>query len=156
MMSGRRHSIAPAWLPKATLLVSVGLLSACATSVDEAARCGTVSGFLEPDREADFYRVVVTHLDGKPVISKPNYQLAPGEYRFTLAELIDAPSLRVSLAARSPKELNLRVEAGTRYHLAAKFNTDKAYFGKDTGYWQPVVRQQEAHECHFDEGVPQR
>lgn len=154
-MLSSRHTRGQLGLRVAAPLMLLGLLSACASSVDEAAKCGTVSGFLEPDREADFYRVVVTHLDGKPVISKPNYQLIPGEYRFTLAELIDAPSLRVALAARTPKELNLRVEAGTRYHLAAKFNTDKGYFGKDTGYWQPVVWQQEAHECHVDEGVPQ-
>lgn len=131
------------------LLTSFLLLSGCASQPDNSLQCGIVSGYLEPDANQDLYRVVVTHLNGKPVISKPNYQLSPGDYEFTLAELISSPSLRVKLAARTPKTLSITVEAEQRYHLAAKFNTDKRYRGNDTGFWQPEVWLQEEHECEL-------
>ncbi len=123
------------------------LLSGCASQPDKGLECGFVSGYLEPDQQDDLYRAVVTHLDGKPVISKPNYQLSPGEYRFTFAELISAPSLKVKLAARTPKELLVKVEANRRYHFAAKFNTDKRYRGNDDGFWQPMIWLEEPTEC---------
>ncbi|WP_077754119.1 hypothetical protein [Shewanella psychrophila] len=124
-------------------------LSGCASQPDDSHRCGVVSGYLNPDLSQDLYRAIVTHLDGKPVISKPNYRLSPGEYTFTFAELISAPSLKVKLAARVPKDLVISVEANRRYHFAAKFNTDKRYRGNDSGFWQPVIWLEEEHECEL-------
>lgn len=126
------------------------LLSGCASSPGEDLGCATVSGYLQPAASSHWYRVVVTHLNGQPVISKPNYQLAPGEYEFTVAELIDAPSLGVSLSARTPKTFTLIVQRHQRYHIGALFRTDKRYRGKDADYWEPGVWQQEKHECQFD------
>ncbi|MCE9679161.1 hypothetical protein LZP69_08235 [Shewanella sp. AS1] len=136
-----------AWLSLFTLL------SGCATSPDEM-HCGTVSGYLEPDRSQGLYRAVVTHLDGTPVISRPNYQLPPGKYEFTLAELIDSETLEVKLAARKTKVLVIQVEAGQQYHFAAKFNQDKIYRGLETDYWQPVIWQQAFHECELAPQLP--
>ncbi|MGL4713869.1 MAG: hypothetical protein ACRCWP_15340 [Shewanella sp.] len=133
----------------ALLGVSV-LLSGCATSPEAPLGCGTVSGYLQPNAGTHWYRVVVTHLNGQAVISKPNYQLAPGEYEFTVAELIDDPRLSVTLAARIPKVFKLNVETHQRYHLGALFHTDKRYMGKDTTYWEPGVWQQEDHGCQFE------
>lgn len=62
----------------ASLLGLTALLSGCASSPEDDLSCGTVSGYLQPDASTHWYRVVVTHLNGKPVVSKPNYQLAPG------------------------------------------------------------------------------
>lgn len=130
-------------------LLMLSLLSAC-SSVEEAGQpCGIVAGYLEPDSERSLYRSVVTHIDGKPVISKPNYLLAPGVYQFTLAELIDAPTLKVKLAARGSKDIKVHVKANQRYHLAAKFYTDKIYRGLDSEYWQPVISLIESHECQL-------
>ncbi|WP_028768549.1 hypothetical protein [Shewanella fidelis] len=135
----------------APLAALVILLSGCATQPDLANQCGMVSTFLEPDHQADIYRVVVTHLDGKPVISQPNYRLTPGLHTFVVAELIDAPSLKVKLSARTPKELTVNVSSNQRYHIGAKFNVDKVYRGNDKGFWQPEVWQQEAYECEYPE-----
>ncbi|PWF65443.1 hypothetical protein CBX96_02420 [Shewanella sp. BC20] len=143
-LTGRKLTLA------ASLLGLTALLSGCASSPEDDLSCGTVSGYLQPDASTHWYRVVVTHLNGKPVVSKPNYQLAPGEYEFTVAELIDAPSLGVSLSARTPKTFKLKVEGHQRYHIGALFHTDKRYMGKDTNYWEPGVWQQENHECQFD------
>ncbi|QFU23821.1 hypothetical protein FM038_017720 [Shewanella eurypsychrophilus] len=131
------------------LSLSLLLLSGCASKPDEALYCGVVSGYLEPDQQQDLYRAVVTHLDGKPVISKPNYRLSPGEYTFTFAELISSPSLKVKLAARVPKTLTINVETNIRYHFAAKFNTDKRYRGNDSGFWQPEIWLEEPQECEL-------
>ncbi|MDF0534781.1 hypothetical protein KDN34_11225 [Shewanella yunxiaonensis] len=124
-------------------------LSGCASSPDDATACGIVSTYAEPVPAQEFYRLVVTHVDGKPVISKPNYQLSPGMHTFRVSELIDAPELKVRLAARVPKDINVKVQAGQRYQLAAKFNTDRQYSGDDTGYWQPQIRSQESAECEL-------
>lgn len=124
-------------------------LSACTSKPDEGFQCGLVSGYLEPDSTQDFYRAIVTHLDGKPAISKPNYRLSPGTHTFTFAELISDPALKVKLAARKPKDLTINVEANKRYHFAAKLNTDKRYRGNDTGFWQPEIWLVEDQECEL-------
>ncbi|WP_299791866.1 hypothetical protein [uncultured Shewanella sp.] len=134
---------------KLSLIAGLILLSGCASQPDNSLECGIVSGYLEPDAGQELYRVVVTHLNGDPVISKPNYRLSPGVYEFTLAELINAPSLKVKLAARVPKVLSVTVEANRRYHLGAKFNTDKRYRGNDSGFWQPEVWMQEEYQCEL-------
>ncbi|MEI6858816.1 MAG: hypothetical protein V5788_03340 [Shewanella sp.] len=125
------------------------LLCSCASQPDDGLRCGIVSGYLDPKPSQGLYRAIVTHLDGKPVISKPNYWLSTGEHTFTFAELINAPSLKVKLAARTPKDLVIKVEANRRYHFAAKFNTDKRYRGNDSGFWQPVIWLEEGQECEL-------
>ncbi|TCN81690.1 hypothetical protein [Shewanella fodinae] len=134
------------WLITALPLM---MLNGCASAPDDATACGVVSTYAEPTPAEGFYRLVVTHIDGKPVISKPNYQLRPGEHTFRVSELIDAPELKVRLAARVPKEIKVAVQAEQRYQLAAKFNTDRQYSGDDTGYWQPQIRSQESAECEL-------
>lgn len=135
---------------RASLFGISALLVGCASSPEETHRCGTVSGYLQPDASTHWYRVVVTHLNGQAVISKPNYQLVPGNYEFTVAELIDDPSLGVTLSARVPKTVRLMIEGNQRYHIGALFHTDKHYMGKDTSYWEPGVWQQESHECELE------
>ncbi|QIR13856.1 hypothetical protein [Shewanella aestuarii] len=122
------------------------LLSSCASSPD-VIECGTVSAYIKPNPEQYLYRLVVTHLDGKPVISRPNYRLSPGQHEFTVVELINSPELKVSLAARTTKVLTVNVEANQRYHIAAQMNTDKIYTGRNQKFWQPVVFQQESYQC---------
>lgn len=132
------------------LFVATLGLQGCASEPVDKRSCGTVSGFMLPDAGQHWYRAVVTHLNGQPVVSKPNYQLAPGDYQFTVVELIDDPSLAVTLSARTPKTFTLTVAAHQRYHLGALFHTDKRYFGQDSAYWEPGVWRQEAHECQFE------
>ena len=136
------------WQASAVIIIGL-VLNGCASSPDKMVKCGTVSSYLEPDNSASLYRVVVTHLDGVPVISRPNYQLLPGEHEFTVAELINSPALKVSLSARKAKVFSMKVEAQQRYHIAAQFNTDKIYIGQNQGYWQPVVWQTESHQCEM-------
>ena len=133
----------------ALVMWCLALVSGCSSVPDTQNQCGTVSDYLAPNMDEGFYRVVVTHLDGVPVISRPNYELAPGRYQFTVAELIDSPRLKVKLAARAPKILTIDVKSNQRYHIGAQFNQDKVYRGLNSDYWQPVVWSQEQHECEL-------
>lgn len=134
---------------KLAMFLSLAALHGCASAPADSVSCGTVSSYLAPDNSAQLYRVVVTHLDGVPVISRPNYPLSPGKHEFTVAELINAPELKVSLAARKVKVLTVDVSADQRYHIAAQFNTDRIYIGSNQGYWQPIIWQTEVHECEM-------
>lgn len=133
----------------ALLLIMTVLFSGCSSKPENLGLCGTVSGYLEPDRQENLYRVVVTHLNGTPVISKPNYWLKPGHYQFTLAELIDNPKLKVALSARKTKTLNIDVVTNEQYHLAAQFNTDRQYSGNNSGYWEPIVWKKDVLTCEL-------
>lgn len=124
-------------------------MSACSHTPNEKVVCGTVSSYLPPAAEQDLFRAIVTHIDGQPVISRPNYQLQPGRYVFTLAELILDHRLQVRPSARVVKTLEIQVAQDQRYHLAAKLNTDKIYIGDDQGFWLPVVRLEENHQCEI-------
>ncbi|WP_144210289.1 hypothetical protein [Shewanella donghaensis] len=132
-----------------SFLMMLALMQGCATSVDNEFVCGSVASYLTPPISESLYRVVVTHLDGKPVISRPYYKLSAGPHEFTVAELIESPELKVKLAARTPKTIRVDVINEQRFHLAAEFNLDKIYTGVNKDYWQPVVWQQESLECEF-------
>ncbi|GIU50113.1 MULTISPECIES: hypothetical protein [Shewanella] len=133
----------------ALTLTTVVLLQSCATSNEDEFTCGSVASYITPPTADSLYRVVVTHLDGKPVISRPYYKLAAGSHEFTVAELIESADLKVKLAARQTKTITVEVEREQRYHLAAEFKQDKVYSGLNTDYWLPVVWKQEFHECAF-------
>ncbi|ADN75079.1 conserved hypothetical protein [Ferrimonas balearica DSM 9799] len=130
-------------------LIAALVLAGCASQGDVGEPCGEVSTFYQPPETQNLYKVVVTRIDDDNVISKPNYQLAPGTYQLRLVELIDDPRLSVSLRNRGYKELTLTVKAGTRYHLAARFNTDKRFQGPSREYWDPVVWRESTTECRM-------
>nr|WP_315903058.1 hypothetical protein [Shewanella sp. KJ10-1] len=75
-MSGRLS-----WRNKAqatVMCLAFVILHGCASSPDDTVACGTVSSYLAPDNSAQLYRVVVTHLDGVPVILTAQLPLNPG------------------------------------------------------------------------------
>ncbi|MBY5921456.1 hypothetical protein [Ferrimonas balearica] len=125
------------------------LLAGCASQGDLTKPCGELSTFYQPPETQNLFKVVVTRINEENVISKPTYQLAPGTYQIRLVELIDDPRLSVSLRNRSYKELTLKVDADVRYHLAARFNSDKRYQGISQQYWDPVVWRESTTECRM-------
>ncbi|QYJ76409.1 MULTISPECIES: hypothetical protein [Shewanella] len=135
---------------RALLILSLSAgLTACASNVEDVNQCGWVSGYQDPPEAERLYRAVVTDVNGTPVISRPNYQLAPGRYEFSLVELIDAPDLKVTPDAHQRKTLTIEVAAGMRYHFAARYKDDRRYFGNNPDFWEPVIWQSEAAECTF-------
>ncbi|MCL2912876.1 hypothetical protein L2725_03635 [Shewanella corallii] len=123
--------------------VMAAVLAGCASEPKQAEDCGRFSAYLEPPASENLYRALVTHIDGKPVISQPNYKLAPGRYTLTLVELIHAPGMDVPLNARKTKTLSLDLKTGERLHLAAKYLPE----GQGEGFWEPVVWQTDKARC---------
>lgn len=139
MLTIKKH-----FLNLSVLFAAAILLSGCVTS-NQNNPCGIVSAYLEPTRAENLYRAVVTNLDGKSVISQPNYQLPPGRHIFTLVELIDAPELDIPLSQRTAKQLEIIVKPNTRYHIAARYLPE----GQGEDFWQPLVWQQDHARCQF-------
>ena len=123
------------------------LLNACSSTPDKAEHCGLVSAYLAPPETNNLYPTVITHLDGKSVISQPNYQLPTGKHIFTAVELINTPNLHIPISKRIPKQLTIDVQPNTQYHIAARYVPDH---GKNQDYWQPYVWKKLKYECEFD------
>lgn len=121
----------------------LALLGGCASEPEITQDCGRLSAYLEPPKSDKLYRALVTHIDGRPVISQPNYKLAPGDYQLTVVELIHAPGMDVPLTARKSKTFNVSLAAGKRMHLAAEYLPE----GEGEGFWQPVVWQIDDARC---------
>ncbi|MGI2259148.1 hypothetical protein [Shewanella sp. GXUN23E] len=132
-------------LATGALGISILGLSGCASEAPAADDCGRLSEYLVPPASGQLYRALITHIDGKPVISKPNYILAPGRYELTMVELIHAPGMDVPLTARKTKTLSVNLQAGEQLHLAAKYRADR----QDEGFWEPVIWQTDKAQCRL-------
>ncbi|MCF1429042.1 MAG: hypothetical protein LPD71_08950 [Shewanella sp.] len=120
-------------------------LAGCASRPPKADDCGRLSEYLVPPVSEQLYRALVTHINGKPVISQPNYILAPGHYELTMVELIHAPGMEAPLTARKTKTLAVNLKAGEQLHLAAKYYADQ----RNEGFWEPVVWQTDKAQCRM-------
>lgn len=129
------------------LLLLIAVLGGCASSQQFA--CGVVGSGIRPPAEQGLFQVMVTHIDGQPVVSKASYRLSPGEHRLRLVELIDDPRLGISLRDRSYREMTLWVETNQQFSLAARF--DPASQPAEQGrYWEPTIWQQQTHACSLE------
>ena len=128
-----------------SLFIAIGLVGCSSTEFEQP--CASVASFLVPSAADDLYPVMITHIDGKPVLAQAFYPLAVGQHSVTVAELISAPSLDVPLKFRTTKTLTLKMDSGNRYHLAAKFNTALSMPAKSADYWQLLVWKQEPFSC---------
>ena len=126
------------------LLVMVGCTSQ-PSNVDN--NCGFISAYLKPPKSAQLYRALVTHIDGKPVVSQPNYRLRPGSYELTVVELVHAPGMDVSVFSRKAKQYKVELKAGQRQHLAAKYVAGV----QDEDFWHPEIWQIEQAVCVLTE-----
>ncbi len=128
-----------------SLLLVVGL-NGCSSSQYERP-CTSVASFLIPPDADGLYPVMITHIDDKPVPARAYYDLPAGRHKITVAELISAPSLEVSLKFRNTKTLISEMESGKRYHLAAKFNKTMPMPAKSPDFWRVVEWKKETFPC---------
>ncbi|TKB46876.1 hypothetical protein FCL40_17025 [Ferrimonas sediminicola] len=128
-------------------MLLTGLLAGCASNQEFA--CGVVSSGARPPAEQGLFQVLVTHIDGQPVVSKASYRLSPGRHDLRLVELIDDPRLGVNLRARSYRELTLQLQPDQELLLAARFDLQgqKPDGGR---YWEPVIWQRRQHSCSLE------
>lgn len=130
------------------LVVSMGLV-ACSSTPESTVNCGTVSLYLQANTLAsstanNLYPMVITHLDGSSVISKPSYRLTSGIHTFKGMELIDDVNLDAPIAKRTPKSITIDVKPNTQYFLAAEFLPAN---NNSQNFWQPIVWKTRANEC---------
>ncbi|SHI11631.1 hypothetical protein [Ferrimonas marina] len=127
-------------------LLSLGLVG-CSVLAPQGKPCAELVTFAGLDPDTGAYNLVLTAIDGRPVVSKPLYRLAPGQYRLELMEFIDDPRLAVPLKQRRSQEMVLTLAPMQRYTLAARLVPEQA--DDPQRYWQPEVWQLEPQECRF-------
>jgi membrane-associated protease RseP (regulator of RpoE activity) len=114
--------------------------------------CGRISTFHVAPRSEDLYEAKVLSIDGSipGPATQHTYRVAPGRHAIEVAERIDDRDLATvhSRARRHRnKTLELLVEPGTTYLVAARFNEDRRDAVADGGYWDPVVWKTVAEPC---------
>ncbi|GLS82785.1 hypothetical protein [Paraferrimonas haliotis] len=118
------------------------MLSGC-SAVSEHNNCGIIAAYQTPEMSNNHYRVLVTAINGKPVMSRPMYQLPPGKVSLQLVELIDSDALTLQAKDRQFINFELDIQANIRYHLVAQFPPTEAA----QSYWEPVVVEREVFHC---------
>ncbi|GLP96815.1 hypothetical protein [Paraferrimonas sedimenticola] len=129
------------------LIVGLFLLSGCATKAERNA-CSIIASYQTPELEQNHFRLLVTAINDKPVMSRPMYQLAPGKVTLQLVELIDHPELGVAPEQRHFETMELDLKPNLRYHLVARFVAANA---DGPGYWEPIVVETEVFNCSMEQ-----
>ena len=128
-----------------SLFIALGLFGCSSSQYEQP--CTSVASYLIPPASDDLYPVMITHIDGKPVLAQAFYSLPVGQHQVTVAELINAPSLESPLKFRGTKTLILMMDSGKRYHLAAKFNKAMPMPANSADFWQVVTWKKESFSC---------
>jgi hypothetical protein len=122
---------------------------------DGESSCARVSVFDIAPRSQRLYRAVLIAVDGKlpgPTSSEV-YRLTPGRHRLTVAEAIDPRQfgdiqrLQRDRGRDRYKELEVDVQAGITYRLAARFHIEERNSIRDGAYWEPVIWKETAERC---------
>jgi hypothetical protein len=117
--------------------------------------CGRISQLFVGSRSRAEFPLVIIEIDGKvPGPTRADtFRVAPGLRRVTVAEAIDPREFSdVALARRSRDgsafrhDIQIDVDAGVTYRLAARFNGQVGML-RDNSYWQPVVVSEKAEGC---------
>lgn len=124
---------------------------------DGVSSCGRISVFDIAPRRQQLYKAVLIAVDGKlpgPASSEV-FRLQPGRHVLRVAEAIDPvqfDSLQRLTRDRHRggehyKELEIDVQPGVTYRLAARFNYDQRNSIRDGAYWDPVIWTEVAEPC---------
>lgn len=146
-------------LPAYRLELGAALASAslaAATGGDGVSGCGRVSTFDIAPRNQRLYRAVLIAVDGKlpgPTDSDV-FRVSPGPHRLTVAEAIDwrqfsavARLQRDRTSRDRYKHLDIDVQPGITYRLAARFHLEERNSIRDGAYWEPVIWKESPEPC---------
>lgn len=118
--------------------------------------CARVSSFPGAPRSRNLFPVRLLSINGRVAGAKDqeSYRLPPGRVTLRIAEQIDsryfspaANSLRSRRSGDTLLDLELELEAGVTYYLAAQFFSDRVERILGGDYWQPVVWRQRGESC---------
>ena len=124
---------------------------------DGVSSCGRISVFDVAPRNQQLHRAVLIAVDGElpGPTSSDVFRLTPGRHVLRVAEAIDAHQFndlqRLTRDRRRGddryKELEIDVQPGITYRLAAKFNYDQRNSIRDGAYWDPVIWKEVPETC---------
>lgn len=123
---------------------------------DPASRCGRLSVEAIAPRTRELFPARLIAVDGGlPGTSQQDVvRLAPGKHVVRVAELIDetyfsgiANRQRGRQRNGGYKDLDVEIEAGVTYFLAARFHRDRSDRILDGSYWEPVLWKERAESC---------
>ena len=133
-----------------------GAALAATSEGDPDSSCGRVSVFDIAPRSQRLYEAVLIAIDGElpgPPGSH-SFRLAPGTHRLTVAEAIDSRQFdAIALRQRDGrqrdryKELEIVVQPGITYRLAARFHIEERNSIRDGAYWEPVIWRESPEAC---------
>lgn len=137
-----------------TALANVSL--AAGGAGDGESTCGRISVFDVAPRSQHLYRAVLIAVDGKlpGPASADTYRLSPGTHRLTVAEAIDARQFdsvqrvqRDRLRKDRYKHIDIEVQPGITYRLAARYHLEERHSIRDGAYWEPVIWKETPERC---------
>lgn len=124
---------------------------------DGVSSCGRVSVFDVAPRNQQLHRAVLIAVDGElpGPTSSDVFRLTPGRHVLRVAEAIDAHQFsdlqRLTRDRRRGddryKDLEIDVQPGVTYRLAARFNYDQRNSIRDGAYWDPVIWKELPETC---------
>ena len=118
--------------------------------------CGRVSTFDVAPRKQHLYPAVLIAVDGQlpGPTGADSYRLTPGKHTLKVAEAIDPRQFstlqnreRDGRAYNRYKTLQIVVEPGTTYMLAARFHRDRRDDMRGGAYWEPEIWTTKSVPC---------
>ena len=123
---------------------------------DGVSRCGRVSVFDIAPRSQQLHRAVLIAVDGRlPGPSEAtSYRLTPGKHVLTVAEAIDSRRFtmvqgiqRSRLGDERYKKLEIEVQPGITYRLAARYHPEVRSNVRTGEYWDPAIWKESPETC---------
>ncbi len=118
--------------------------------------CGRINVFDVFPRSERIYPVIVIDVDGRGMGFGPSYRLSHGRHVVTVAELIDTREFSgIDLRRKNHglprdhyKQIEIDVQPGVTYRLAARFHRERRHEIFDKTYWDPIVWSEVAEPCN--------
>jgi hypothetical protein len=126
-------------------------------SIPAMADCGYVSAPAKPPLSEDLYPAEIRRIDGEDLGARKanRHRLAAGKYRLSIQERIGTtPRGYTALRKLGNREvalvykvIEIEVEAGQHYQVAARLHRDRLDREHPHAYWEPVVWRVIADPC---------
>ncbi|MBX3727502.1 MAG: PDZ domain-containing protein [Xanthomonadales bacterium] len=155
LRDGRRQQLAGTMQVLELPAVRVELMGETTAAGDPDSVCARLSTFPVPSRSRQLHPARLLAVEGglPGPSSQDTFRVAPGRYRLTLAEDIDSREFSAianrqrSRGGQRQAVLELEVQAGITYLLAARLLPERRERILEGGYWQPVVWRQRNEPC---------
>lgn len=138
------------------IALSAALALVAPTPAQAENSCGRVSTFDVAPRKQQLYPAVLIAVDGRlpGPTGAVSYRLSPGKHTLKVAEAIDPRQFsglqnreRDGRAYGRYKELQIVVEPGITYMLAARLHRDRKDDMRSGNYWEPEIWTSKSEPC---------